>query len=121
MKAEYIPPREDVILQNEAPDDIYVIVSGAVEIIVSDMDRERVVGTLTSGDIFGEISALCSRPLSFTYRTKDLSQLLRLRQSILVEAMHTKREDNVVILNNFLWVLFKLLLPTRLSVLDTFS
>ncbi|KAL0384583.1 UNVERIFIED_CONTAM: Potassium channel AKT2/3 [Sesamum radiatum] len=33
MKAEYIPPREDVIIQNEAPDDIYIIVSGEVEMI----------------------------------------------------------------------------------------
>ena len=30
MKAEYIPPREDVILQNEVPDDVYIIVSGEV-------------------------------------------------------------------------------------------
>lgn len=32
MKAEYLPPREDVIMQNEAPDDVYIIVSGEVEI-----------------------------------------------------------------------------------------
>ena len=30
MDAEYFPPREDVILQNEAPTDIYILVSGAV-------------------------------------------------------------------------------------------
>ena len=32
MKAKYIPPREDVILilQNEAPDDVYIILSGEV-------------------------------------------------------------------------------------------
>ena len=33
MKAKYIPPREDVILQNEALDDVYIIVYGEVEII----------------------------------------------------------------------------------------
>ena len=33
MKAEYFPPKEDVILQNEAPTDFYVLVSGAVVII----------------------------------------------------------------------------------------
>ncbi|KAL8114352.1 hypothetical protein AgCh_021273 [Apium graveolens] len=39
MKAEYIPRREDVILQNEAPDDVYIIVSGEVELIDhSEMD-----------------------------------------------------------------------------------
>jgi len=30
MEAEYFPPKEDVILQNESPTDLYVLVSGAV-------------------------------------------------------------------------------------------
>ncbi|KHG28816.1 Potassium channel AKT1 -like protein [Gossypium arboreum] len=30
MKAEYFPPKEDVILQNEAPTDFYILVTGAV-------------------------------------------------------------------------------------------
>lgn len=28
MKGEYFPPREDVILQNEAPTDFYILVTG---------------------------------------------------------------------------------------------
>ena len=30
MEAEYYPPKEDVILQNKAPTDLYILVSGAV-------------------------------------------------------------------------------------------
>lgn len=30
MEAEYYPPKEDVILQNETPTDVYILVSGAV-------------------------------------------------------------------------------------------
>lgn len=30
MEAEYFPPRELVILKNEAPTDVYILVSGAV-------------------------------------------------------------------------------------------
>lgn len=30
MEAEYYAPREDVILQNEAPTELYILVSGAV-------------------------------------------------------------------------------------------
>lgn len=33
MKAEYFPPKEDVILQNEAPTDFYILVTGAVVMI----------------------------------------------------------------------------------------
>ncbi|XP_065870572.1 potassium channel AKT2/3 [Euphorbia lathyris] len=102
MKAEYIPPKEDVIMQNEAPDDIYILVSGEVEIIDSDLDKEKLVGTLHCGDMFGEIGALCCRPQSFTFRTRTLSQLLRLKTSCLIEAMQTQQEDYVAIIKNFL-------------------
>ncbi|PON52584.1 Voltage dependent potassium channel [Parasponia andersonii] len=102
MKAEYIPPREDVVMQNEAPDDVYIIVSGEVEIIDCKTDKELFVGTLHSGDIFGEVGALCCRPQGFTYRTKTLSQLLRLKTMALIEAMQTKKEDNLQVLKNFL-------------------
>ena len=30
MKPEYFPPKEDIILQNEAPTDLYVLVTGVV-------------------------------------------------------------------------------------------
>lgn len=104
MKAEYIPPREDVIIQNEAPDDVYIIVSGEVEMIDCEMDKEKVVWEFCSGGMFGEVGAFCSTPQSFTYRTKTLSQLLRLKTSSLIEAMKTRQEDNVIMLKNFLQV-----------------
>ncbi|XP_020261938.1 potassium channel AKT2 isoform X2 [Asparagus officinalis] len=102
MKAEYIPPREDVIMQNEAPDDVYVIVSGEVEIIYSEEEKEQVVGSLGTGDLFGEVSALCNRTQGFTFRTRTLSQLLRLKHSALREAMQAKQEDSIIIVKNFL-------------------
>ena len=106
MKAEYIPPKEDVILQNEATEDVYIIVSGEVEIIEStgEMEKEEVLGSLKSGDIFGEEGALCCRPQNYTYRTKTLSQFLRLKTKALIEAMQTKQDDNIFILKNFLQV-----------------
>lgn len=105
MKAEYLPPREDVIMQNEAPEDVYIIVSGEVEIVYSGSETEQVVGGLRTGDIFGEISALSNRPQSFTFRTRTLSQLLRLKQNTLKEVLQTKQADGFVIMKNFLKVM----------------
>lgn len=102
IKAEYIPPREDIIMQNEAPDDLYIIVSGEVEIISCEMDKERVLWTLRSGEMFGEVGAFCFRPQCFTYRTKILSQVLRLKTSTLFESMKTRHEDNITMIKNFL-------------------
>lgn len=104
MTAEYLPPREDVVMQNEAPEDVYVIVSGEVEMIDSENEKERVVGALQSGDIFGEVGALCCRPQDYTYRTKSLSQLLRLKRNDLVQAMRSQHEDKITMIKNFLQV-----------------
>lgn len=30
MEAEYFPPKEDVVLQNETPTEIYLVVSGSM-------------------------------------------------------------------------------------------
>uniref|UniRef100_A0A803LJR3 Potassium channel n=1 Tax=Chenopodium quinoa TaxID=63459 RepID=A0A803LJR3_CHEQI len=90
-------------MQNEAADDIYIIVSGEVEMIDYESNqREIVVGSLQAGDMFGEVAAICSTPQAFTFRTKTLAQLLRLKTSNLIEAMKIRQEDNIVMVNNFL-------------------
>ncbi|KAK4422318.1 Potassium channel AKT1 [Sesamum alatum] len=91
MKAEYFPPREDVILQNEAPTDFYILVNGAV-----------VVGDCKTGDVCGEVGVLCYRPQLFTVRTKRLSQLLRLNRTAFLNILQTNVGDGAIIMNNLL-------------------
>ncbi|KAJ1438273.1 RmlC-like jelly roll fold [Sesbania bispinosa] len=91
MKAEYFPPKEDVILQNEAPTDFYILVTGAV-----------VVGEAKTGDVVGEIGVLCYRPQPFTVRTKRLCQLLRLNRTTFLNLAHSNVGDGTIITNNFL-------------------
>ncbi|KAK8602184.1 hypothetical protein V6N13_058164 [Hibiscus sabdariffa] len=91
MKAEYFPPKEDVILQNEAPTDFYILVTGAV-----------VVGEAKSGDICGEIGVLCYRPQLFTVRTTRLCQLLRLNRTTFLNIIQANVGDGTIIMNNLL-------------------
>ncbi|OMO95963.1 hypothetical protein COLO4_15586 [Corchorus olitorius] len=91
MKAEYFPPKEDVILQNEAPTDFYILVSGAV-----------VVGEAKTGDLCGEIGVLCYRPQLFTVRTKRLCQLLRLNRTTFLNIIQANVGDGTIIMNNLL-------------------
>jgi CRP-like cAMP-binding protein len=67
-----------------------------------------VEATLGTRDIFGEVSALSDRAQAFTFRTRTLSQLLRLKQATLKEAMQSRPEDSVVIIKNFLKVTSRL-------------
>lgn len=45
MEAEYFPPKEDVVLQNEVPTDLYVLVSGAA---VSQLNMDSQLTTKVS-------------------------------------------------------------------------
>ncbi|XP_071742273.1 potassium channel AKT1-like [Rutidosis leptorrhynchoides] len=102
MKAEYFPPKEDVILQNEAPTDFYILVTGAVELVVIKNGTEQVVGEAKTGDLCGEIGVLCYRPQLFTVRTKRLSQLLRLNRTTFLNIIQANVGDGTIIMNNLL-------------------
>lgn len=102
MHAEYFPPKEDILLQNETPSDIYLLVSGEVEMLTCENGNEQVVESLRAGDLFGEIGVLYDKPQHLTVRTKKLSQLLRLSGSVLLDKMQTRPTEAKVILRNFL-------------------
>ncbi|XP_047327503.1 potassium channel AKT1-like [Impatiens glandulifera] len=102
MKAEYFPPKEDVILQNEAPTDFYIVVVGISDLITRNNGTERVVGELKTGDVFGEIGVLCYKPQLFTVRTKRLSQLLRINRTVFLNLIKGSIGDGTVIMNNLL-------------------
>ncbi|XP_045800436.1 potassium channel KAT1-like isoform X2 [Trifolium pratense] len=101
MEAEYFPPKEDVILQNESPTDLYMLVSGAVELIHNVNGRDQVLKTdICAGDTIGEIGVLYNRPQPFTVRTKKLSQILRLGRTTLMNALHANPEAAPIIMTN---------------------
>ncbi|KAL8248039.1 hypothetical protein R6Q59_009255 [Mikania micrantha] len=100
MRAEYFPPKEDVILQNEAPTDFYILVSGAVVIFFFLLIN--VVRELKTGDACGEIGVLCYRPQVFTVRTRRLSQLLRLNRTQFRNIIQSNVADGTIIISNLL-------------------
>ncbi|KAL1289480.1 hypothetical protein AAHE18_20G062200 [Arachis hypogaea] len=117
MKAEYFPPKEDVILQNEAPTDFYILVTGAVELVVLKNGVEQVVGEANTGDLCGEIGVLCYKPQLFTVRTKRLSQLLRLNRTAFLNIVKANVGDGNIIMNNLLQHLKELHDPIMEGVL----
>ncbi|KAL8115965.1 potassium channel KAT3 isoform X2 [Apium graveolens] len=67
IKAEYFPPKVEIILQNEIPTDFYVIVSGAVDVITHKNGLEQLVTKLSSKDMFGDIGVIFNVPQPFTH------------------------------------------------------
>ncbi|KAK1556783.1 hypothetical protein Q3G72_011994 [Acer saccharum] len=100
VEAEYFPPREDVILQNEAPTDLYILVSGSVDLLSCIDGQDQVLGKAVAGDTFGEIGVLYYRPHPFTVRTSELSQILRLSRTSLMNTIQANVEDGRIVMNN---------------------
>ncbi|KAG6489019.1 hypothetical protein ZIOFF_050277 [Zingiber officinale] len=100
MQAEYFAPNEDVILQKETPTDLYIIVSGSVEMIAYSGGTEQVHGKVTAGGVFGEIGVLCKVPQPFTIKTIELSQILRLDRTALFDIIQESKEDATIIMQN---------------------
>ncbi|KAG8365622.1 hypothetical protein BUALT_Bualt18G0125300 [Buddleja alternifolia] len=100
MEAEYYPPREDVILQNEAPTDAYILVSGAVDFIARINGQDQIVGRASAGEIFGEIGVLCGKPQPFGVRTTEISQILRLDKTKFLNILRANPEDESCAMNN---------------------
>ncbi|KAG1335230.1 putative Potassium channel KAT1 [Cocos nucifera] len=100
MQAEYFPPNEDVILQNETPTDLYILVAGAAELRANFNGIDQVYGKVSSGEMFGEIGVLCYRPQPFTVHTIELSQILRLSSITLMNLIRENKEDGNIVMDN---------------------
>ncbi|KAK4345277.1 hypothetical protein RND71_035453 [Anisodus tanguticus] len=100
MEAEYFPPKEDVILQNEAQADLYVIVSGALDLLVDIDGNEQIVGKAVAGESFGERGILFGKPQPYAVRTTEISQILCLRRKTLLNILRDNPEDERIIMRN---------------------
>ncbi|XP_047326191.1 potassium channel AKT1-like [Impatiens glandulifera] len=100
MEVKYFPPKEDVILQNQVSLDFYILINGALELVLSKNGVEEVVGEVIIGDICGEISILYNKPELFTVRTKQSSQLLRMNRTKFLNTIQDNVGENTIIMNN---------------------
>ncbi|KAL2341140.1 hypothetical protein Fmac_009080 [Flemingia macrophylla] len=102
MEAEYFPPKEDVILQNESSTELYVLVSGAVDLVSYIDGHDHVQGKTVAVDAFGEIGVFYRIPQPFTVRTTELSQILRLDRTSLMNVLQANPGDAQIIIDNLL-------------------
>ncbi|KAM3378832.1 potassium channel KAT3 [Capsicum galapagoense] len=102
IKAEYFPPKVDIVIQNEIPTDFYIIVSGAVEVVTYKNGIEQFLSKLESPELFGEIVVIINTPQPFTVRSKRLSQVVRISYHHFKQLVLPLKADGKIILFNFL-------------------
>jgi CRP-like cAMP-binding protein len=77
-----VEPGTEVLRQGEAPVGLFVVLSGALEVLARADDGAAVpLGKLATGDIFGEMSLLTNQPTSATVRASTHTTLLFLARS----------------------------------------
>lgn len=101
MKAEYFPPKVDIIIQNEVPTDFYIIVSGAVDVLIYKNGLEQQLMTLGPTDMAGETGVFFNIPQLFTMRSKRLSQVIRISHQRFKQMVQQHNQDGKTILSNF--------------------
>ncbi|KAK4783529.1 hypothetical protein SAY86_007903 [Trapa natans] len=102
MKAEYFPPKVEIILQNEFPTDFYIIVSGAVDVLTYKNGMEQILTKLGSSEMIGEIGVIFNIPQPFTMRTKRLSQVVRISHHRFKQMLQPHSLDGKKIISNFI-------------------
>ncbi|TYH93018.1 hypothetical protein ES332_A13G224800v1 [Gossypium tomentosum] len=102
MKAEYFPPKVEIILQNEIPTDFYILVSGAVDLLTYKNGTEQFLSKLGAADMAGEIGVIFNIPQPFTVRTKRLSQVVRISHHHFKQMIQPQGEDGKIIIANFM-------------------
>ncbi|RWR73840.1 potassium channel KAT3 [Cinnamomum micranthum f. kanehirae] len=102
MKAEYFPPKVDIVLQNEIPTDFYIIASGAVDLLTYKNGTEQALSKLGRADMAGEIGVLFNIPQPFTVRSKRLCQVIRISHWNFKQIIQPHDSDGQIIISNFL-------------------
>ena len=65
----------------------------------------QVLGKTIAVDVFGEIGVLYHIPQPFTVRTTELSQILRLNRTSLMNVLHAHPGDAQIVMDNLFMVI----------------
>jgi len=78
---------ERLFEKGDEGDAAFVIIEGAVDVLVRVDDSERSVATLKKGEIFGELAVLCDQPRSTAIAAHSDLEVLRLDRTVVLNLM----------------------------------
>lgn len=72
---------ETIIWEGRRNDDVFIVVSGQLEVLVECGEEEKRIGLIQTGEVFGEISFLTHEPRSATVRATKFSECFAIKAS----------------------------------------
>jgi CRP-like cAMP-binding protein len=80
LEVEHYPADTKIVSQGDVGDRLYIIKSGRVEVLVTDMGSVRRVNELSANDYFGEMALLTAEPRVATICSMEPTTLYSLKQ-----------------------------------------
>ena len=86
LKLREAAPGEIIIQKGDPGENLYIIVSGRVDVLD---DQQRVLDSMSSEDVFGEMSLISGDPVNATIRVVEDAQLLYLNGKAFIRLLRT--------------------------------
>ncbi|KAK7277002.1 hypothetical protein RIF29_18151 [Crotalaria pallida] len=106
VTVEDFPPGVVIVLQNEVPTDLYIVVSGVVEVsrtVAKPGGSDTVsIATLTSGTVCGDFGVLLGTLQPFRCQTSTSSTLLKLDAKSCMDILVSYAENPSIIMDNLI-------------------
>ncbi len=88
--ANHVFSRGDILIQQGAMDnDMFLLVEGAVEVLITVEGRELTVARMQAGDYFGEMSLLTGEPRTATIRATTDGGVYRIRRAAIAPILES--------------------------------
>ncbi len=72
---------EPIIWQSEINNDVYILITGNLEVVVNESNREILIGKIGPGEVFGEMAFFTREPRKATVRAIEPSECFVLKDS----------------------------------------
>lgn len=95
-----VPPNKIIFYQDDPGEGMYVILKGSVEIKIEQNHHSVVIGNLSAGAFFGEISMLIEHTRTATIKTLEECELYYYERNVFKRAIHQKDVDALQISYN---------------------
>ncbi len=92
-------PGEILFHQGDPPDEVYLIKTGKIEILVGEGEREKRVALLGSGEFLGEMSIIDGRPRSATARAVDRTVVIAIDSNKLKKTLEEEPLIGALVMN----------------------
>ncbi len=94
-----LSPGDILFRQGDPPDEVYLIKTGRIEIVVGEGDNEKRVALIGNGEFLGEMSIIDGRPRSATARAAEKTTVIAIDSDKLKKTLEEEPLIGALVMN----------------------